>query len=218
MNAILHVIHPYTYKLVPCSSAEAHIKQAPDADTGYKFASETPYHDRDSAVNALITAARNKRVPVVCHWHTHDIIQTTAITIMLAKDPNMAPIFEPTLALVTTPPTGHPIPDARPERIPPKRWDFWTRNYVQHTSFQNTYCGYKDILVIGGLLEACVAGFLDYSWQHRKSDQSIFCIEDACATFNPEERARIKPVQEQAGINYVNLGQGISILAANRQK
>lgn len=201
MTTLLHIVHPYTYKL--------------SQDLTLVIGNDEHNLERNKAAGEFTAKASERKTPTLLHnsslpWTIEDIMERGAI----AMDEDLRVILDSDFPCVITPKTGQPVPDTKPEKVKQENWDGYWRHYTNRTAFAQAIGTPEVQLFIGGAIESCVASCIDYIYQHLKTPNQRLCVvKELCATFKPDELERVeRDFFKKYGIELLTIPDALQLL------
>ncbi|MBS3170139.1 hypothetical protein J4210_06680 [Candidatus Woesearchaeota archaeon] len=200
----LHIVHPYVFKLLEDTLIMGPIKQ---------------FQKRDTKLNRLVTTALDSKVSVLHHkYSTGDHIESTLHYVGLSFDPLFDFLEDPRLETITTLPYGTPLPPERPETIPPETWTGMGDHWSSHAHVKEKIGAHSPLLFVGGTLDACLGGFLQYAHDfYPQEDRKLAYIPELCVIHDHEFwLTKMKPELDQRGISAMGYREALALV--ERQK
>ncbi len=198
---MVHLIHPYTYKL--------------EGDTF--IAGPIPkHHRRDSLVAAFIDRALEKGAQVMHHRDKNPrFLEGVLQDAMLEGDPLFSFLRDPRINSVVTTPLGIPLPSQKPAGCSSEVWSAAQEVYTSHSQFQQELRSSPSVsFLLGGVLEACVSNFALYYHQHyQREGEQVFYLPQLCVSFNTIVRREREETLRQANIKSLSYPRAIRMLS-----
>jgi len=197
---LLNIIHPHTFRQV--------------GDT-LMIGPYEPYKERDEKVSAFVTRTLDSGKKVISNnysdgYFISDCLRRAAFL----GDPLYTFLSDERIDTITTPATGTPIPDKRPEAIPVEYREALRQIYISHSDLKGKVGGYEHVIFIGGFLGNCVTNAAAYFHQHyRKSGQQLFYIPELCVSFREKDLAEVKPKLDERDIRPLDYEEAMDLIS-----
>src|SRR3989338_7140599 len=140
------------------------------------------YEERDLRVLSFLEAALEARVGVLFHERTEaNPISTMMMKIVLKTDPIYRILDDDRIKRVSTFRSCLPLPKNGSERVDTQTWEYLLRHFTTHQEMARAIESPRQVLFIGGLLEAYLTNMACYHHDHYKptgQDQELlYCPE-----------------------------------------
>ena len=182
MKALIHLVHPYVYKLQGNEFIIGPIQE---------------YFQRDRNVTHFLSSALDKGHQVLHHRNHHPHSFNGALQDVSFRMDKLysAVLFNPRIDLVTTSSLGTPFPDERPKEIPLERWNAYLANFSTDSQFKEKLRPRETTFFIGGCLDACLANAISYyTLHHRGTSEPLFYVPELCVVWN---QSKLKEVERK---------------------
>jgi hypothetical protein len=203
MSAMLHIIHPYTYKM---SGDKLIVGDTPSTK------------ERDQALVQFLRPALGN-VRVIKH---NDVSQMGVMDcirdVMFEQDKYLKILMDKRIETIGTTCYGTPIPDVRPEQISAKDWKTWQKFHVSHTALEKMVGWGEYHVVIGGMFENCVATSISYFIKHYGMAGKIACVKDLCVINKPESAKVVEEILVNNGVRMATPKEGLEELLGTPRK
>ena len=170
---LVNIIHPYVFKMQGDCLEIGPVKE---------------HHERDVKLNYFVTAALEAQVSVLHHQYDDGHpISSSMQKAAFDYDPLYSFLQDSRIKTITTLPFGTPPPSVRPDKVSEEAWIELHKIYSSHEEVREKIGTPTTVLFIGGALEACVGGFIQYFDKHyRKPNQRVAYIPDLCVIVNQD--------------------------------
>lgn len=202
MDKLVHVIHPYTYKL-----------QRRDAELHLIIGDISEYLERDSKFSEFLNFAIKSNVRILHHRDKHqDSIEGAIVDLSLRTDKFYKVLFGDNIETVVTLPTGSPLLDRRPEKISEDVWQSLADFFTSNTELERKV-GKPDLqLFIGGAFEACLHQSAVYARRFYCPNGRICVVNDLSVCFDQVARIDAENVLQQANIDVISYELALDLL------
>ncbi|GEM_PF-2403493 len=200
MQTLLHVVHPYTFKL--------------EEENVLTLGSIPQFQERDELIGRFLREALDARVRVLCYNdRPFNTLMGAFIKVTFEQDPNYKHLLDPSVDVVVTTHYGTPIMTKKPDKLTAEQWRDICNTYTSHSTLQ-TKIGEASIhIFFGGLIEACVANTLGYHLQHfHKSGTRVCYVPEFCVSFSTKRREKCQQRFEELGIATLSSQDAFNIL------
>ncbi|HLC72465.1 MAG TPA: hypothetical protein VJH37_02680 [Candidatus Nanoarchaeia archaeon] len=187
MSTLIHVVHPYTYKLIGNELVMGHIPE---------------FEESDRSIGTFLRKALDTRVALL-HYGDHQFTTVRGILLQAAfeLDPNYTSLLDPRVDFVVTTHYGTPIPDEKPSEITSLQWENLRADYTSHSALQKKIGKHSLHLFFGGLVEACLANTFGYHLEHFHEKGARLCYVPAFSvSFSAPDRKHMERQFENLGI------------------
>ncbi len=201
MSTLIHVVHPYTYKLVGDTLNLGPIPQ---------------FSRRDRLIGNFLREALESRVRILHHGdQPFDTIRGILLKIAFRLDPNYVSLLDSHIAFVVTTHYGTPLPDEKPAELTVAQWKDLCALYTSHSDLQNKIGKPSISLFFGGLVEACLANTLGYHLEHFHTKDARLCyVPEFCVSFSNEQRKHWEKQFADVGIESLSSQDAFDLVHA----
>ncbi|MDP1694823.1 MAG: hypothetical protein Q8L34_04760 [Candidatus Woesearchaeota archaeon] len=201
MSTLIHVVHPYTYKLV---GNELILGQIPE------------FEERDRSIGTFLREALDARVALL-HYSDHPFttVRGTLLQVVFELDSNYISLLDPRVDFVVTTHYGTPIPDEKPLKLTNLQWKNLRAIYTSHSDLQKKIGKPSVHLFFGGLVEACLTNTLGYHLEHFHEKGARLCYVPAFSvSFSAPDRKRMERQVENLGIETLSSQDALDLIHA----
>ncbi len=180
MKSLVHLVHPYVYKL--------------QGDT-FMIGPIEAFRERDLKVAEFLRLALDLDHQVLHHRHHRaDTLDGSLCDVAFKSDPIYGSLlFDSALDTIVTTSRGTPFPDERPEQIPLERWEIYMHHFTTDMQFKEILKPRDLSFFIGGCLDACLANAMGYfNLHHRLTEEKLFYVPELCVTLDETKFPEIK--------------------------
>lgn len=133
--------------------------------------------------------------------------------VSLKLDPIYDFLFDSRIDIVTTTPSGIPIPDKILESIDQDLWNYFREIYTSHSGLEQKIGNPRLVIFIGGILENCIVNAAAYFHQHYKTPgQQLFYIPELCVSFDEKLLAEMRSQLDEREINPIKYEDALNLL------
>ncbi len=203
---LVNIIHPYVFKLQGDSLGIGPVEE---------------YHERDVKLNRFITTALEAQVNVLHHqYHDGNFLTPIMQSLAFETDPLYSFLQDPRIKTITTLPFGTPPPPIKPEKVPEDVWTEIHQTWSSYEEVKEKIGAPSTVLFIGGALEACIGGFIQYfDKYYRKPNQKVAYVPELCVTIDHNFwTAQMKPKLDSLNVKAIDYDRALELVTSFQPK
>lgn len=201
-DVLLHVVHPYTWKLVDDTFIVGLVDEHTARDEHIGILGRT----------VLDTGGRILRYEAEHPQSLRGMIQHVSFE----SDPSFSFLLDERVQSVVTTLKGCPLPDEKPSKATEEQWKQYTETYATVSTLAKAV-GTPDVSIfIGGALEACLANTISFhNHYYRRTGEEMLYVPELCAVFNEEQARDVKNLIGGLGAKAITYEDTMKLLENN---
>ena len=194
---MLHIIHPYIYKLKGDSLTIGPIED---------------YTDRDRKLSDFVGKAIKSSYPIMCHERSKSL-GSMFEGIALKCDDLFEPLFDSHVSWIGTDTHGLPIQNKKPSDMSDETWREITETTITHNQFSKKMGNPNEVIVCGGEYNRCERNFMKYIDTFHTNIKKRFYIPELSViidkdlvedTTNELEKMRFKQLSYEQALEIIS--------------
>lgn len=201
MNALINIIHPYTYKLVGKELIIGRVDE---------------YKERDQMLAEFLKQSLDNNARIIHHRHQKQesfggVLCDTAFM----QDPVYPFLFDSRIEQIVTTHYGVPLPDKKPAALSDENWGILTGEYLSHSELKRKVGTPNLVLFIGGVFENCISNAISYFLRDLKqTSTSIHYIDGLCVSLDQEQKEKTASRLAEQGVKPISSNKAIKLLTS----